>query len=236
MNGTLAKSFRSSSRPVVDVLNPFSGASVGKVEVADEVAVADALRAARKAWRSFRFSTPAERKGLLHRLAKLLAEDAEEMAQIICAEVGKTITEARNEVRRAQNTLRLSGDAITVLHGEVLPTAIVAGAPSKLAAITYEPAGVVGAITAFNYPLNLLCHKLGPAIAAGNAVVAKPSPKAPLAAERLGELAAKAGFPQGLFSIVHGGAEVAAMIASGDIDLLSFTGGPAAGLALAYRF
>ena len=131
MNGTLAKSFRSSSRPVVDVLNPFSGASVGKVEVADEVAVADALRAARKAWRSFRFSTPAERKGLLHRLAELLAEDAEEMAQIICAEVGKTITEARNEVRRAQNTLRLSGDAITVLHGEVLPTAIVAGAPSK---------------------------------------------------------------------------------------------------------
>ena len=89
MNGTLAKSFRSSSRPVVDVLNPFSGASVGKVEVADEVAVADALRAARKAWRFFRFSTPAERKGLLHRLAKLLAEDAEEMAQIICAEVGK---------------------------------------------------------------------------------------------------------------------------------------------------
>ncbi|WP_326874868.1 aldehyde dehydrogenase family protein [Bosea sp. (in: a-proteobacteria)] len=217
---------------MIDVFNPFSSASVGKVEAADEVAVADALRAARKAWRAFRFSTPAERKGLLHRLAELLAEDAEGMALIICAEVGKTIAEARNEVRRAQNTLRLSGDAITVLHGEVLPTAIVAGTPSKLAAITYEPAGVVGAITPFNYPLNLLCHKLGPAIAAGNAVVAKPSPKAPLAANRLGELAAEAGFPEGLFSVVHGGAEVAAMIASGDIDLLSFTGGPGAGLAL----
>ncbi len=232
MNGTLAKSFRSSARPAIDVFNPFSGAGVGQVQFADEVAVADALRAARKAWRSFRFSTPAERKALLHRLAELLADDAEGIAQLICAEVGKTITEARNEVRRAQNTLRLSGDAITVLHGEVLPTAIVAGAPSKLAAITYEPVGVVGAITPFNYPLNLLCHKLGPAIAAGNAIVAKPSPKAPLAAERLGELAARAGFPQGLFSVVHGGAEVAAMIASGDIDLLSFTGGPAAGLAL----
>ena len=134
-----------------------------------------------------------------------------------CAEVGKTIAEARNEVRRAGNTLRLSGDAVTVLHGEVLPTAIVPGAPEKQAVITHEPAGVVGAITPFNYPLNLLCHKLGPAIAAGNAVVAKPSPKAPLAEQRLAELAAEAGFPDGLFGIVHGGADVAAMIASGRI-------------------
>ncbi|WP_332695413.1 aldehyde dehydrogenase family protein, partial [Bosea sp. (in: a-proteobacteria)] len=77
MNGTLAKSFRSSARPAIDVFNPFSGASVGQVQFADEVAVADALRAARKAWRSFRFSTPAERKALLHRLAELLADDAE---------------------------------------------------------------------------------------------------------------------------------------------------------------
>ncbi|MGO4669295.1 aldehyde dehydrogenase family protein [Bosea sp. 2RAB26] len=218
--------------PQIEVFNPYSGARIGQVAVADEVAVAKALQGARRAWREFRFSTPAERKALLYRLAELLADEADDMAKIICAEVGKTIAEARNEVRRAQNTLRLSGDAVTVLHGEVLPTAIVPGAPSKFASITYEAAGVVGAITPFNYPLNLLCHKLGPAIAAGNAVVAKPSPKAPLAAARLAELAAKAGFPAGLFTVVHGGAEVAATIAGGDIDILSFTGGPAAGLAL----
>jgi acyl-CoA reductase-like NAD-dependent aldehyde dehydrogenase len=91
---------------------------------------------------------------------------------------------------------------------------------------------VVGAITPFNYPLNLLCHKLGPAIAAGNAVVAKPSPKAPLAAARLAELAIKAGFPQHLFQIVQGGADVALALARAPINLLSFTGGTAAGLAL----
>jgi acyl-CoA reductase-like NAD-dependent aldehyde dehydrogenase len=90
----------------------------------------------------------------------------------------------------------------------------------------------VGAITPFNYPLNLLCHKLGPAIAAGNAVVAKPSPKAPLAAQRLAELAREAGFPRDLFIVVHGGNEAAAAVASADIDILSFTGGPAAALAL----
>lgn len=218
--------------PILDVFSPFSGDKVGQVPMADEVQIAAALRDARKAWREFRYSTPAERKALLVKLADRIAAEASELADIICAEVGKTITEARNEVRRAQNTLRLSADAITVLHGEVLPCAIVPGAPDKLAYITYQSAGVVGAITPFNYPLNLLCHKLGPAIAAGNAVVAKPSPKAPLAAARLAELAKDAGFPEGLFSVVHGGAEAAAAIAGGDIDILSFTGGPAAGLAL----
>lgn len=232
MTITLARPARAPAAAMVEVRNPFDGSLVGRVRQADEIAVAEALRQARKAWSSFRFSTPAERKDLLHRLAARLGEEAEAMARIICAEVGKTIAEARNEVRRAGNTLRLSGDAVTVLHGEVLPTAIVPGAPDKQAVITHEPAGVLGAITPFNYPLNLLCHKLGPAIAAGNAVVAKPSPKAPLAAQRLAELAAEIGFPPGLFAIVHGGADVAAMIASGDIDLLSFTGGPAAGLAL----
>lgn len=229
---SLAKPVRATAASMVEVTNPFDGSVIGQVRQADEIAVADALRRARKAWASFRFSTPAERKDLLHRLAERLGDETEAMARTICAEVGKTITEARNEVRRARNTLRLSGDAVTVLHGEVLPTAIVPGAPDKQAVITHEPAGVLGAITPFNYPLNLLCHKLGPAIAAGNAVVAKPSPKAPLAAQRLAELAEEAGFPAGLFSVVHGGADVAAMIASGDIDLLSFTGGPAAGLAL----
>ncbi len=232
MTITLARPARAPAAAMVEVRNPFDGSLVGRVRQADEIAVAEALRQARKAWSSFRFSTPAQRKNLLHRLAARLGEEAEAMARIICAEVGKTIAEARNEVRRAGNTLRLSGDAVTVLHGEVLPTAIVPGAPDKQAVITHEPAGVLGAITPFNYPLNLLCHKLGPAIAAGNAVVAKPSPKAPLAAQRLAELAAEIGFPPGLFGIVHGGADVAAMIASGDIDLLSFTGGPAAGLAL----
>ena len=219
-------------RPVLDVTSPFSGEVVGRVVADDAVTIAAALRAARRAWQEFRRSTPFERKTLLFALADRLAGEAEPMAQLISAEVGKTIAEARNEVRRAQNTLRLSAEAAIVLHGEVLPCAVVAGAPDKVAQVSWQPAGVVGAITPFNYPLNLLCHKLGPAIAAGNAVVAKPSPKAPLAAARLAELAEEAGFPEGLFSVVHGGAEAAAVLASGDIDILSFTGGPQAGLAL----
>lgn len=216
----------------IDVFNPYSGVPVGTVAVAGRQHVERAIAAARLAWREFRFSTPVERKTLLFSLAERIADNAEEMARTISSEVGKTISEARNEVRRAQNTLRLSGEAALVLHGEVLPCAVVPGAPDKLAAITFEPVGVVAAITPFNYPLNLLCHKLGPGIAAGNALVVKPSPKAPLAAAWLCQLAREAGFPEGLFSMVHGGADTAQALASGDIDLLSFTGGTSAGLAL----
>ena len=214
------------------VHNPFDGQPVGEVGVSSSAEIIAAIARAKTAQAAFRRSTPAVRRGLLNALAAEIAVDADNLSRIISREMGKTIREARNEVRRAQNTLKLSGDAATFLDGEALHCGIVEGGADRLATITYEPVGVVGAITPFNYPLNLLCHKLGPAIAAGNAVVAKPSPKAPLAAARLAELAEKAGWPQHLFQVVHGGAEAALSLARGPIDLLSFTGGPVAGLAL----
>lgn len=221
-----------SSATEITVRNPFDGKVVGEVGENSAAEVAAAVLRAKKAQWDFRRSTPAVRRALLNALAAEIAADAEDLARMISAEMGKTIREARNEVRRAQNTLKLSGDAATFLDGEALHCAIVEGGADRLATITYEPVGVVGAITPFNYPLNLLCHKLGPAIAAGNAVVAKPSPKAPLAAARLCKLAEKAGWPRDLFQIVHGGADTALSLVSAPIDLLSFTGGPTAGLAL----
>ena len=214
------------------VRNPFDGALLATLPEADFGSISAAIQRARAAATAFRASTPAQRRALLETLAALIARDAEPLAQTLCAEVGKTITEARNEVRRAQNTLRLSGDAATFLDGEVLQCAIVSGGADRQAVVTLKPVGVVAAITPFNYPLNLLCHKLGPAIGAGNAVVVKPSPKAPLAADHLVRLTQEAGFPADLVQILHGGAEVALALARGPIDLLSFTGGPVAGLAL----
>ncbi|CAN7727156.1 aldehyde dehydrogenase family protein [Neorhizobium sp. LjRoot104] len=216
----------------ITVRNPFNDAVVGEVGISSPAEIHGAVMRAKVAQQQFRRSTPATRRAMLNALANEIAADAETMARIISCEMGKTIREARNEVRRAQNTLRLSGDAATFLDGEALHCAIVEGGADRLATITYEPVGVIGAITPFNYPLNLLCHKLGPAIAAGNAVVAKPSPKAPLAAARLRELALKANWPADLFQIVHGEAEAAITLAKSPIDLLSFTGGPGAGLAL----
>lgn len=216
----------------IEVRNPFDGSLVGEVAPESAAEIAQAVARAARAQRELGRSTPHVRRALLDALAEKIAENAEELARLIAREVGKTIAEARNEVRRAQNTLRLSGDAATFLDGEVLHCGIVAGGVDRRAVVTFEPVGVVGAVTPFNYPLNLLCHKLGPAIAAGNAVVAKPSPKAPLAAARLAELALEAGFPDHLFQVVHGGAETALALARAPINLLSVTGGPAAGLAL----
>ncbi|KAB6716914.1 MULTISPECIES: aldehyde dehydrogenase family protein [Roseobacteraceae] len=215
-----------------EVRNPYDNSLVGKVHATSAEEIQTIVANATKAADAFRFSTPHERRALLNRIADLMGQDAENLAQTVSQEMGKTITEARNELRRAQNTLRLSGDAATFLDGDVLHTGIVAGGPDRQAVITYEPVGVVAAITPFNYPVNLLCHKLGPAIAAGNAVIAKPSPKAPLAAQMLMDLCDEAGAPKDLIQIVHGGAEAATALAKAPIDLLSFTGGPGAGLAL----
>ncbi|MDP9632748.1 UNVERIFIED_ORG: acyl-CoA reductase-like NAD-dependent aldehyde dehydrogenase [Ensifer adhaerens] len=219
------------ARPIM-VRNPFDGQIVGEIAEHSGADVAATVLRAKTAQREFRYSTPAVRRALLNALAAEIATDAENLARIISSEMGKTIREARNEVRRAQNTLKLSGDAATFLDGEALHCAIVEGGADRLATITYEPVGVIGAITPFNYPLNLLCHKLGPAIAAGNAVVAKPSPKAPLAAARLFELTQKANWPRDLLQVIHGGADCALSLARAPIDLLSFTGGPHAGLSL----
>lgn len=217
---------------VIDIRNPFSGDLVGTLpETPDPEILATVLRA-RQAAAAFRASTVHERRVLLDRLAALVEAEGATLAATICAEMGKTITEARNEARRAVGTLRLSSEAAAFLDGEVLSCAILAGGADRQAVVSYRPTGVVAAITPFNYPLNLLCHKLGPAIAAGNAVVVKPSPKAPLAARRLVELCAQAGFPPGLVQIVQGGAAAALALARAPIDLLSFTGGPVAGLAL----
>lgn len=214
------------------VRNPFDGGVVGDLPMAGTADVLAAVDRARSAALAFRASTPAERRALLDRLADLVGRDAELLARTISSEMGKTIAEARNEVRRARNTLRLSGDAATFLDGEVMHCAIVAGGADRQAVVTLRPVGVVGAVTPFNYPLNLLCHKLGPAIGAGNALVVKPSPKAPLAADHLVRLTVEAGFPHDLVRIVHGGAQPALDLARAPIDLLSFTGGPEAGLAL----
>ncbi|WP_254679261.1 aldehyde dehydrogenase family protein [Celeribacter baekdonensis] len=222
----------SSALREIDVRNPYDNTLVGKIRAhSPEEIQAVVIRAARAA-EEFRFSTPHERRSLLNTIADLMGQHAETLAQTVSQEMGKTITEARNEIRRAQNTLRLSGDAATFLDGDVLHTGIVAGGPDRQAVISYEPVGVVGAITPFNYPVNLLCHKLGPALAAGNAIVAKPSPKAPLAAQMLIDLCQKAGAPEGLIQIVQGDAQAAIALAQSPIDLLSFTGGPSAGLAL----
>ena len=218
--------------PYINVINPYNGQRVGTLPIATTTQVEQVVSRAKRAAQDFRFSTPHERRHLLNRLADLVARDADELSNTITKEMGKTLKESRNEIRRAEQTLRLSGDAATFLDGEVVHCAVAPGCADRQAVITHVPTGVVGAITPFNYPVNLLCHKLGPAIAAGNGLVVKPSPKAPLAADAFIRLCQEAGFPTDLVQVIHGGSATALSLAQSHIDLLTFTGGSVAGLAL----
>ncbi|MBS0285497.1 MAG: aldehyde dehydrogenase family protein, partial [Proteobacteria bacterium] len=149
------------------IANPFTGALIGRAACTD---VPDALAAIRSATRgaaAMRALTTGARSAILHRAADALALDATRFARAITAETGKPIAHATREVARAVNTLRLSAEEAVRLAGETLAFDSVPGGEGRSGFWLYEPVGVIAAITPFNDPLNLICHKLGPAFAAG---------------------------------------------------------------------
>jgi acyl-CoA reductase-like NAD-dependent aldehyde dehydrogenase len=166
------------------------------------------------------------RSAALHRAADLVAGSERRFARLIASEGVKTITEANREVQRAVETLRLSAEAGEVLTGETIPFQATARGQGKIGWFTREPVGVVAALTSFNDPLNLVAHKVGPALIAGNGVVLKPSTYTPLTALALVEVLLEAGVPAGRIAVVPGGSETGrALVTDPRVDLISFTGG-----------
>ncbi|NNE00999.1 MAG: aldehyde dehydrogenase family protein, partial [Pirellulaceae bacterium] len=167
-----------------------------------------------------------ERYEILHRASDLLIQRSEELARVLTNEEGKTIREATTEVQRAAQTLQLSGEEAKRMTGEVLPLDSAPGGAGKLGFTLRVPCGVVAAITPFNYPLNLVCHKVGPAIAGGNAVILKPASDTPLTALKLIEILLEAGLPPLAISCVTGGGgEIGEAICRDQrVRKISFTG------------
>ncbi len=197
--------------------------------------VARAVSAAQEGYRVNRSLPSGERGGILRRTADLLDERQEEFAVIIAREGSKTIREARKEVYRCTQTLRVSGEEATRLLGETISFDQQKGSEDRRGYFYRVPIGVVAAITPFNDPLNLVAHKVGPAIAGGNAVVLKPATASPLAALKLAELFLEAGLPPQVLNVVTGpGEEVgAALVSDSRVRMVSFTGGVEAGLEVA---
>jgi acyl-CoA reductase-like NAD-dependent aldehyde dehydrogenase len=216
------------------VVNPWSGEALGVVACADgshvERAVASALRGAE----AMRDLSTGERSRILHAAATALAADAERFAAAITAETGKPIRAATREVARAVNTLRLSAEEAVRLAGETIAFDGFPGGEARSGHYVYEPVGVIAAITPFNDPLNLVCHKLGPAFAAGNAVVLKPAEQAPLVAVMLAKLLLAAGLPTEALNLLTGrGCDFGdALTGHGDVAMVSFTGGAGVGQAI----
>lgn len=215
------------------VLNPYDGSLVGCIEVSRHDDVDTLLARARKGAALSRALPRHQRASILEKAARLVDERCEDFARTIVSEAGKTIVQARKETLRCVNTLRLSAEEARRNAGEIVPFDAFAGSEARQGWFTREPLGIVAAITPYNDPLNLVAHKLGPAIAGGNAVLLKPSELAPFSAVKLVEALAEAGLPEAIITIAIGGADLGrAIVSARDVRMVSFTGGFATGEAI----
>jgi acyl-CoA reductase-like NAD-dependent aldehyde dehydrogenase len=215
-----------------DVHSPFDGRVVGRVAVAAAADADRALAAAERGAAVWRETPAHQRHDVLFRAAALVEERAGDIAALLCAENGKTISEARAEVGRAGDMIRLAGYEGTQLYGDTLPLDANRGTgQDKIGFTLRQPCGVVVAITPFNYPSLLVLHKLAPALAAGNAVVLKPARATPLTALALAQAFVDAGLPEGVLSVLTGpGGELGdTLVSDPRVRKVSFTGSTSVG-------
>jgi acyl-CoA reductase-like NAD-dependent aldehyde dehydrogenase len=218
-----------------EVRSPYSGDVVGRIAKGGAAETRRALDAAAAALAR---PLPAhERARILDATARLLAERQEEAAQLISAEAGKPLKAARVEAQRAVSTYTFAAVEARKLTGETVPMDASAAGEGKLAFTIRLPIGVIGAISPFNFPLNLVAHKIAPALAAGCPVVLKPASTTPMSALFLAELEEEAGLPQGWLNVVSGASsEIGdALIEDDRVKLITFTGSGDVGWGIAAR-
>jgi acyl-CoA reductase-like NAD-dependent aldehyde dehydrogenase len=220
----------------VEVRSPYDGTVVGRVAQGDAALVDRAARAAQEAFESADFPQH-ERAAVLDRAAELVGERLDDLALTIAAEAGKPLKTARVEAARCVDTLTFSATEARKLTGGTVPMEASPAGGGKLGVMLRVPYGVVGAISPFNFPLNLVAHKLGPAIAAGNAIVLKPAGQTPISALKLAEALAEAGLPGGWLSVIPGpGSEVGNAIVEHELTrALTFTGSAGVGWGIRSR-
>ena len=213
------------------VINPASNMLLAEVTACQTDDVDLAVNTARQAFHSgiWSESPPSHRKAVLQRLAELMLEHREELALLESVSMGKPVADAFNiDIPGAAHVISWYAESIDKIYDEIAPTR-----PGTLATITREPVGVVAAIVPWNFPLDIAAWKIGPALAAGNSVILKPSEHSPFTALKLAELALEAGLPAGVLNVVTGlGVETGAALGlHKDIDVITFTGSTAVGKA-----
>ncbi len=226
------------NRPVapnhdLEVRDKFTGARIASVAQADAALIEQAFARASAAAEALRAWPAHRRQAVLDHLVGRVRERQEELAALLCAEAGKPIRDGRGEVTRLADTLRISTEESVRLTGEVMPLDISPRTAGYAGMWKRVPIGVCSFISPFNFPLNLVAHKIGPALAAGCPFVLKPASLTPLGALVLGEILAETDLPEGAFSILPCPRDGADRFATDPrIKLLSFTGSPDVGWAL----
>ena len=210
----------------IEVRNPFDNSVIDTVPRADAADLTKALAFAERGAKVMAKLTAYERWKILRKAADLMAARNDEFGQMISKEEGKIIAEGRGEASRAVETMMGSAEEAKRLHGETVPLDADPTGSKKLGFTLRVPCGVVAAIAPFNFPLNLVCHKVGPALAAGNTVIVKPASDTPLSAIKLTEVLLEAGLPpEGIQCITGSGGEIGdALVADRRVRKVTFTG------------
>ena len=216
----------------IEVRNPYNNELVDTVPSGDTGDVEAAIKAAEEGFKTNRNLPVHQRISILYKTAEIVRNSQEEFAKTIATEGSKTIKEARKEVSRCFDTITISAEEARRIVGETIPFDSREGSENRIGYYFRFPIGIIVAITPFNDPLNLVAHKIGPAIAGGNSVVLKPATVTPLSALKLGEAFIEAGLPRKILNIVTGRASkiANALVTDSRVRMISFTGGTEAGL------
>ncbi len=219
----------------IDVENPYDASVVDTVPKGSADDVNRAIEIAQRGYEINRDMPVHQRISILKKAADLMQERYDDLARTIASEGSKTIKEASKEVGRAINTMTISAEEARRINGETLPFDSAEGSENRVGYYYRFPIGIIAAITPFNDPLNLVAHKLGPAIAGGNSVVLKPATVTPLSALKLAECLLDAGLPGEVLSVITGyGSEIGPSLVSDErVRMVSFTGGVEAGKTIA---
>ncbi|HXW17746.1 MAG TPA: aldehyde dehydrogenase family protein [Candidatus Acidoferrales bacterium] len=217
----------------LEVRSPFDGSAVGTTYWATREQLERAIAASVRAFEKTRHMAAYERRQILRAISDAIATRKDEFAQLIALEAGKPVKTARAEIERAVFTFEIAADESVRIGGEWIPMDLLPSTVGRTAIVRRFPLGPIAAITPFNFPLNLVAHKIAPAIAAGCTMVLKPAPKTPLTALLLGEVVANAGWPAGALNILSLSNEDAQVLVADDrLKLLTFTGSGAVGWGL----
>lgn len=217
--------------PELDVKNKYDGSTVGVVPTASRADLDRAIEAAEKCENLMADMPSHQRADILLRASALLRDRSEDLARTIAAEAGKALKFARVEVDRAATTFAFAAEEAKRLHGETIPLDAIPAGEGYFGFWTRRPVGVVAAISPFNFPLNLVAHKVAPALASGNTLVLKPATTTPLTAVKLCQILLDAGLPSGAINLVIGsGATVGDWLVTDErVDKITFTGSPEIG-------
>ena len=218
-------------KELLEVTNKYTGVAIGSVPVTDKQTFIEAVQSARDGFGLISGMPAYERSKILQRTSESIEKKKDEITQIIAMEAGKAFKHAKAEVERSVQTFKFASEEAKSIHGETVPMDAAVGGEKRIGFYLRFPVGIVGAISPFNFPLNLVAHKVAPAIAAGCSVILKPASTTPLTSLKLGEIMMDAGLPNGALNVIVGPGSTVGnwLVTDPQVSMITFTGSPPVG-------